>query len=243
LGRKLEVGLDPGVLPLVWDATWNQWKHLLGTKAELKGTFVLSGKYRRHRGQWEPVKWETALPSRLEVKLPLDTQSEIQKARRTFHRFGQYSDALEHIRAEIAKAPVEKKELQRICGTLGIPGDFDVAQITWRPDYDPFFYQQLSRRARTFYVFREEYIFDLERGVIIETPELGHATYVFAKPGSMAVFLADYARTTKEDILDNRSNVAERLGYLGRVVHGTNPRGWLKKIKAHVGESPDFAQL
>jgi hypothetical protein len=79
--------------------------------------------------------------------------------------------------------------------------------------------------------------------VVIETPELGHATYVFAKPKRMAVFLADYARTTKEDILDNRSNVAERLGYLGRVVHGANPHGWLKKIKAHVGEMPDFAQL
>jgi len=65
-----------------------------------------------------------------------------------------------------------------------------VAQITWQPDYDSFFYQQLYRRARTFYLFREEYIFDLERGVIIETPELGHATYVFAKPKSMAVFLA-----------------------------------------------------
>jgi len=37
--------------------------------------------------------------------------------------------------------------------------------------------------------------------------------------------------------------VAERLGYLGRVVHGANPRGWLKKIMAHVGEMPDFAQL
>jgi hypothetical protein len=243
LGRKLEVGLDPGVLPLVWDATWNQWKHLLGTKVELKATFVLSGKYRRHRGQWEPVKWETALPSRLEVKLPVDTQSQIEKARRTFHRLGQYSDALEQIRADIAKSPIEKKELQRICGTLGIPSDFDVAQITWRSDYDPFFYQQLSRRARTFYLFRDEYIFDLERSVVIETPELGHATYVFAKPNSMAVFLADYARSAKEDILDNRSNVAERLGYLGRVVHGANPRGWLKKIKAHVGEPPDFAPL
>ncbi len=227
----------------VWDATWNQWKHLLGTKAELKATFVLSGKYRRRRGQWELVNWQTALPSRVEVKLPADIHSQIEKARRAFHRFGQYSNALEQIRADIAKAPVEKKELQRICDTLGIPADFDVAQITWRPDYDPFFYQQLSRRARTFYLFREEYIFDLERGVIIETPELGHATYVFAKPKSMAAFLADYARTTKEDILDNRSNVAERLGYLGRVVHGANPRGWLKKIKAHVGESPDFAQL
>jgi len=243
LGRKLEVCLDPGVLPLVWDATWNQWKHLLGTKAELKATFVLSGKNRRRRGQRELVNWETALPSRLEVKLPEDTQSQIERARRMFHRFGQYSDALEQIRAEIAKTPIEKKELQRICGTLGIPSDFDVAQITWRPDYDPFFYQQLSRRARTVYLFHEEYIFDLERGVIIETPELGHATYVFAQPRSMAVFLADYAGTTKEDILDNRTNVAERLGYVGRVVHGTNPRGWLKKIRAHVGEAPDFAQL
>jgi hypothetical protein len=243
LSRKLEVWLDPGVLPLVWDATWNQWKHLLGTKVELKATFVRSGKYRRHRGQWELVKWETALPSRLEVKLPVDTQSQIEKARNTFHRFGQFSDALEQIRADIAKSPIEKKELRRICGTLGIPSDFDVAQITWRSDYDPFFYQQLYRRARTFYLFRDEYIFDLERGVVIETPELGHATYVFAKPKSMAVFLADYARTTKEDILANRSNVAERLGYLGRVVHGANPRGWLKKIKARVGETPDFAQL
>ncbi len=243
LSRKLEVWLDPGVLPLVWDATWNQWKHLLGTKVELKATFVRSGKYRRRRGQWELVNWETPLPSRVEVRLPTDIHSQIEKARSTFHRFGQYSDALEQIRADIAKSPIEKKELQRICGTLGIPSDFDVAQITWRSDYDPFFYQQLSRRARTFYLFRDEYIFDLERGVVIETPELGHATYVFAKPKSMAVFLADYASTTKEDILANRSNVAERLGYLGRVVHGANPRGWLKKIKAHVGEPPDFAQL
>jgi hypothetical protein len=103
--------------------------------------------------------------------------------------------------------------------------------------------QQLSRRARTFYLFRGEYIFNLEHGVVIETPELGHATYVFAKPKRMGVFLADYARNTKEDVLDNRNNVAERLGYLGRVVHGANPRAWLKKIKAHIGETPDFAQL
>ena len=79
--------------------------------------------------------------------------------------------------------------------------------------------------------------------MVIETPELGHATYVFAKPKSMDAFLAEYVRTTKEAILDNRNNVAERLGYLGRVVHGANPRAWLKKIKAHIGETPDFAQL
>jgi hypothetical protein len=154
------------------------------------------------------VKWETALPRRVEVRLPADIHSQIEKARSTFHSFGQYSDALEQIRADIAKVPIEKSELQRICGTLGIPGDFDVAQITWQPDYDPFFHQQLSRRARTFYLFRDEYIFDLEHGVVIETPEFGHATYVFDKPKRMAACLA-----------------------------------WLKKIKAHIGEAPDFAQL
>jgi hypothetical protein len=94
-----------------------------------------------------------------------------------------------------------------------------------------------------FDLFRNEYIFDLEHGVVIETPELGHATYVFAKPKSIDAFLAEYVRTGEEAILDNRSNVADRLGYLGRVVHGANPRGWLKKIKAHIGETPDFAQL
>ena len=38
----------------------------------------------------------------------------------------------------------------------------------------------------------------LEHGVVIETPAFGHAAYVFAKPKSMAMFLADYARTAKE---------------------------------------------
>jgi len=73
---------------------------------------------------------------------------------------------------------------------LRIPADFDVAQISWRPDYDSFFYRQLSSRARQVYLFRGEYIFDLETVVVVETPRLGYATYVFAKPRSMASFLA-----------------------------------------------------
>ncbi len=68
--RKLEFWLDPAALHTLWDRTWNQWKHLLGTKIEVEGTFVQSGKYRKRREQWELVTWETALPSRLEVKLP-----------------------------------------------------------------------------------------------------------------------------------------------------------------------------
>jgi hypothetical protein len=100
-------------------------------------------------------------------------------------------------------------------------------QSALRPDYDSFFYRQLSRRACRIYLFRGEYIFDLEKAVVVETPQLGHATYVFAKPRNIEGFLALYTRIAKEDIRRNRDNVGERLGFLGRIIHGMNPRAWL----------------
>jgi hypothetical protein len=239
--RKLEFWLDPAALHTLWDRTWNQWKHLLGTKIEVEGTFVQSGKYRKRREQWELVTWETALPSRLEVKLPPDFQQQIESAKATYHRFGRYSRGLDQIRLRLEHRAVERAELQRICSEMRIPGDFDVAQISWRSDYDPFFYRQLSRRARLIYLFRDEYIFDVEKAVVVETPQLGHATYVFAKPRSMDNFLALYTKITKDDIRRNRNNAAERLGFLGRVIHGTNPKAWLKEVRQRIGERIDFA--
>jgi hypothetical protein len=241
--RKLEFWLDPALLHTVWDPTWNQSKHLSGTKMEVDGTFVSSGKYRKHRGQWALVTWETALPSRLEIKLPADFEQQLGAAKATYHRFGQYADALEQIRLRLEYDTIERAELERMCSGLSIPGDFDIAQISWRPDYNPFFYRQLSRRARRIYLFRGEYIFDLEKAVVVETPQLGHATYVFTKPRSMEGFLALYTRITKEDIRRNRDNVGARLGSLGRVIHGTNPRAWLKEMRQRLGEKSDFASV
>jgi hypothetical protein len=234
--RKLEFWLDPAVLHTLWDRTWNQWKHLLGAKIEVEGTFVQKGKFRKRRGEWELVTWETALPSRLEVKLPPDFHLQVKSAKTTYHRFGQYSRALDQIRLCLDHRAVERAELQRMCSEMRIPGDFDVAQISWRPDYDLFFYRQLLRRARRIYLFREEYIFDVEKAVVVETPQLGHATYVFAKPRNMDTFLALYTKITKDDIRRNRNNVAERLGFLGRVIHSTNPRAWLKEVKQRAGD-------
>ena len=221
--RRLELWIDPAVLHLTWDATWNQWKHLLATKMEVSATFVQSAKYRQRRGAWELVQWETALPSRVEVKLPDHIQEQVDTARRTYLRFGQCSAALDRIRTCIQCQAMEKAELEKVCSELPIPGDFNVAQINWRPDYDPFFYRQLSRRARRIYLFRDEYIFDLEKAVVVETPLIGHATYIFAKPRSMEGFLATYTKITKEDIRHNRDNAAAKLGFLGRVTHGVNP--------------------
>src|ERR1035438_7374076 len=106
-------------------ATWNQWKHLLGTKIEVEGAFVQSGKYRKRREQWELVNWETALPSRLEVTLPPDFQQQLESAKTAYHRFRQYSRALDQIRLCLQHRAVERAELQRMCSELRIPGDFE----------------------------------------------------------------------------------------------------------------------
>ena len=240
--RKLEVFFDQASLPLLWDSSWNQWKHLLGAKIGVKATFIQSGKYQHRAGAWHLVKWQTALPSRIEVALPANIAEQIADARKTHHRFGEFAEALDRIRARIESAPVERADLKKLCVGLGMPGDFDVVLITWRPDYDAFYYEQLFKRARRIYLFRSEYIFDLEMAVIAETPQLGHATYLFSKPANMADFLASYGRVSKDDIRHNRSNAAERLGFLGRLIHGHSPRTWMKELKLRLGESLDHAE-
>jgi hypothetical protein len=75
-----------------------------------------------------------------------------------------------------------------------------------------------------------------------QTPQLGHATYLFSKPVGMTEFLAIYGSVTKDDIRHNRGNVAERLGFLGRLIHGHNPRAWLKDLKVRLGEVVDYAE-
>ena len=75
---------------------------------------------------------------------------------------------------------------------------------------------------------------------MVEIPQLGHATYVFAKPEAWRL-LALYAKMAKDDIRRNSNNAAERLGFLGRVIHGTKPRAWLKEVRQRAGEGVDFA--
>jgi len=58
----------------------------------------------------------------------------------------------------------------------------------------------------------------------------------------MPEFLAIYGSVKREDIRHNRGNVAERLGFLGRLVHGHNPRAWVKELKSHLGEVADYGE-
>ena len=43
----------------------------------------------------------------------------------------------------------------------------------------------------------------------------------------------------KKTFASTATNVAERLGFLGRVVHGVNARAWVKELRAKLGEPVD----
>ena len=239
--RKAEVVLDQISLPLAFDPTWNQWRHLISTKFGVEATFVKSGKYLFRNGEWCLVHWETALPSRLKITLPGDTQEVLANARKTYHRFGKFYDAIQKIRFRLEREPIERTELDRICGELRIPADFDIAQISWKPDYDSFYYNQLRKRTRKLFLFRDEYIFELEHATVVEVPQQGHATYVFSRPPNLDQWVRAYAGAAKDDIRQNRGNAAEQLGFLGRVMHGRNPRNWVRDLRAKIGEPVDYS--
>jgi hypothetical protein len=57
----------------------------------------------------------------------------------------------------------------------------------------------------------------------------------------MTEFLAVYASVNKDDIRHNRGNIGERLGFLARLIHGRNPRTWMKELKSALGEAVDYA--
>jgi hypothetical protein len=47
---------------------------------------------------------------------------------------------------------------------------------------------------------------------------------------------------TKDDFGHNRGNIAERLGFLGRLIHGHNPRAWIQELKTRLCEPVDYAE-
>lgn len=78
--------------------------------------------------------------------------------------------------------------------------------------------------------------------MVVEVPQAGHATYVFAKPADVTDWVRQYAKTSRQDIRLNRDNIAETLGFLGRIVHGKNKAEWVKELRMKIGEPPNYAQ-
>jgi len=241
--RKLEVWLDSNAIPgLAWDLTWNHWKHWLSTRLAVEATFVKSGKHRLQKGEWTLQTWQVALPSRLRVQMPTTLSADIQSARQIHALLGQHADLVRHVRGQCEKAPVEHTQVQDWLERTGASSHLKPHHATWRPDYEPYYFDQLRKRSRTWFLLRDEYLFVWDKVLIAEIPEPGHATYVFARPDNLDEFLAQYSKITREDIRLNRDNRAADLGFIGRVVRGKRKKRWLADVLKQAGEKADYVE-
>lgn len=242
--RKLEVWLDSSLLGgIQWDLSWNQWKHWLRGRIEVDATFVHTGKYRLQRGEWILREWDTALPSRLRIKLPDDVALDIERARAIHALLGEHADAIAKIRAEIEKQPVEHVQIQEWFDRIAASPHLRPQHVTWRPDYDLYYFEQLRKRSSTWFLFQGEYLFVWNHLLISEVPQPGHATYVFARPSNVEAFMSRYSQVRREDVRTNRENVATALGFVGRVVRGQKKKRWLTDVLKLAGEKADYMEV
>ena len=241
--RKIEVWLDGNLLPgLYWDLTWNNWKHWLKSRLDVEATLVSAGKYRLTKGEWILRKWSAALPSRLRVSLPEGLAADIARARALHSLLGEHTDLVRHAGAQIEKTPVEHTTVQKWFDDLGVSTDLKPHYVNWLPDYEPYYFEQLRKRSRTWFLFRNEYLFVWPQVLIAEIPELGHATYLFSRPAQLDEFMQRYAGIDRDDVRHNRNDVATRLGFIGRVVRGRRKQRWLNDVLKRAGEKADYVE-
>jgi hypothetical protein len=241
--RKVEVWLDANLLPgLEWDLTWNQWKHWLTSRIDVEATLVHAGKYQSRNGEWTLRQWYAALPSRLRVHLPDGIAADVEQAKAIHALLGEHAELVRRIQAEVERRPLEHTQIQQWFDQHGASLHLKAQHVTWRPDYEPYYFEQLRKRSRTWFLFRKEYLFLWANVLIAEVPEQGHATYVFTKPESMAAFLSGYSKVTREDIRHNRDGSASQLGFVGRVVRGCKKARWLADVLKYAGEKAEYVE-
>ncbi len=238
--RKLEVWLDGGLLPrLHWDPTWNNWKHWIRSRLEVEATFVTSAKERVDQGERIVTKWSVALPSRLRVTVPEGLIADIECARAFHDLLGRHSDLIGQIAAQIDSCPAEHCLVEKWFRDFNAAPELRPQHVNWQPDYDDFYFEELRKRSKTWFLFRDEYLFVWHKILIAEIPSLGHATYLFLRPQNLEEFLATYAETARDEVRRSRDEVASRLGFIGRVVRGRRKMRWLKEVLTRAGEQAE----
>jgi hypothetical protein len=241
--RKVEIWLDSNSAPgLDWDLTWNHWKHWLSSRLAVDATFVTSGKHRLNKGEWTLQTWQVALPSRLRVQMAETLAVDIRHALQIHALLGEHADLVRHIRTKCEKAPVEFSQVQAWFEQAGATCDLKPHHVTWRPDYEPYYFEQLRKRSRTWFLFRDEFLFVWDKVLIAEVPQPGHATYIFAKPADLDHFLNRYAKLSREEIRHNRDNLASALGFVGRVIRGKRRKRWLESVLKLAGTKTDYVE-
>jgi hypothetical protein len=222
--------------------TWNHWKRWLRGRIHVDATFVHSGTFHLHEGEWVLRSWHTALPSRIQVRLPDDIADDIGRAKMIQALLGENSDAVERIRSETQRQPVEYVQIQDWLDRLGSSPHLRPQHITWRPDFDPYYFEQLRKHCRTWFLCGDHYLFVLRNVLVSEVPQLGHSTYVFAKPADLETFMRGYSQTTRACLRQNRDNIATQLGFISHVIRGKKRKRWLQDVLKLAGEKTDYME-
>jgi hypothetical protein len=221
--HKLEVWLDRAQLPgFSWDMTWNRSKRWLQSRLAVDATFV------RTCAPGGDI-YLTALPSRTRVILPEGINEDISRAATVQRLVGQNAEVFDRIRSELRREPIEHKLIREWLDHLDAR-DVEPELAIWESDYDRFYFQTLRARSLTWFLYRDEFLFVLPQAVISEIPQAGHASYAFAKPTDLGSFLRRYSEATREDIRTNRNNAATNLGFIGRIVRGTDKTRWAQNV-------------
>ncbi|MEZ5401159.1 MAG: hypothetical protein R2729_15925 [Bryobacteraceae bacterium] len=229
--RKLEVWLDANAVPgLDWDITWNRWKLWLRSRIEVAATFVHAGKYLFAEGEWVLREWHVALPSRLQVRVPAGLSDDVRDARTMHALLGQHAELIRRVRAECEKAPVEARRVREWFDAAGASARLEPQHVNWRPEYEPYYFDELRKRSCTWFLYRSEYLFVWANVLIAEVPAAGRAPYVFARPADLTKFLSRYPDSDRNEIRRNAGDRATELGFVGRVIRGKSSAQWLKSL-------------
>ncbi|MGH9435332.1 MAG: hypothetical protein ACRD06_04970, partial [Terriglobia bacterium] len=175
------------------------------------------------------------LASTLTVQNTQDLAGRFEQTRVFWQRFYPHADAVALLRARIEREPVNTEDAARWCVARGVPGPVDSRLINWEPDYEERYYRELASRAQPIYLFRNEYLFVLDDAVVAEIPLVGHASYIFRPPGTLAQFLHSYAQTNRREIRRDLGTSRKALGYRGRIPHVRDFEAWLRALQQRCG--------
>jgi hypothetical protein len=174
------------------------------------------------------------------MTVPDRLQADVERARGIHELLGRYSEFVHRVREQAQRQPLDASDVQSWLDQLGAPPDLRPEYLCWKPDFDEYYFAQLRKRAVTWFLFREEFLFVLPGTIISEIPMPGHATYVFASPSDRENFLHRYERTSRNEIRQNAGNVASELGFVGRVVRGRKRKRWLAEVLKLAGEQVNY---
>jgi len=135
----------------------------------LQGTFVETGKYWHRRGEWQLIKWETALPSRIEVKLPSDIADQIETAERVITVLVSSQTPWPKSVPASSVSQWRGNNCAASVGTSAYPETSTSLKSTGNPTTIRSSTSSFSPSAAAV-LFRDEYIFDLPSGIAVEKP-------------------------------------------------------------------------